>query len=95
MVQCKLGVRERSNRYIANTADRVAWVKPGAFDSRLSAAAWLVMIPAMASFVGMNFTGASTYTSLSGVYREMRVAVPIQAASAVVGVGLWIAGRFF
>jgi hypothetical protein len=34
-------------------------------------AAWLFLIPAVASFVGMNFTGSSTYTSLSGVRKEM------------------------
>ncbi len=67
----------------------------GPFDnSRLGTAAWLLMIPAVASFVAMNFTGASTYTSLSGVRREMRVAVPIQAACAAIGVGMWLVGRF-
>ena len=33
----------------------------------------------------MNFTGSSTFTSLSGVRREMRIAVPLQIAGAVVG----------
>lgn len=44
---------------------------------------------ALASFIAMNFTGTSTYTSLSGVEREMRWAVPMQAASAVVGLICW------
>jgi len=56
--------------------------------------AWLLIIPAVNSFIVMNFTGASTYTSLSGVRREMRVAVPLQVFCAVAGVGLWLAGRF-
>jgi acetyl-CoA decarbonylase/synthase complex subunit gamma len=60
----------------------------------LVAASWGLMVPAVASFVVMNFTGASTYTSLSGVVREMKVAVPVQAAGAVIGVGLWIGGLF-
>ena len=60
----------------------------------LDRAAWLVLAPTVASFMGMNFTGASTFTSLSGVRREMRIAVPIQIAGAVVGVGLWLAARF-
>ena len=55
---------------------------------------WLLIIPAITSFVVMNFTGASTYTSLSGVRREMRIAVPLQLACAALGIGLWIAGRF-
>jgi hypothetical protein len=57
-------------------------------------AAWLLLIGALSSFLTMNFTGASTYTSLSGVKREMRTAVPLQITAAVIGVGLWITGRF-
>ncbi|UCC32576.1 MAG: hypothetical protein JSU86_09885 [Phycisphaerales bacterium] len=71
------------------------WTRPGTFENSASAGAWLLLIPAVVSYVAMNFTGASTYTSLSGVRREMRVAVPVQAACAVIGTGLWLAGRFF
>ncbi len=71
------------------------WAYPGLFDNWLSTVAWVLIIPAVTSFVGMNFTGASTYTSLSGVRREMRVAVPVQAACATIGAGMWLAGRFF
>jgi acetyl-CoA decarbonylase/synthase complex subunit gamma len=56
--------------------------------------AWLLIIPAVSSFIVMNFTGASTYTSLSGVRREMRIAVPAQTIAAIIGLGLWIVGRF-
>ena len=56
--------------------------------------AWLLIIPTVTSFIVMNFTGASTYTSLSGVRREMRIAVPLQLVCAVAGAGLWLAGRF-
>ena len=35
-----------------------------------------LIIPAITSFIVMNFTGSSTYTSLSGVQREMKIAVP-------------------
>jgi acetyl-CoA decarbonylase/synthase complex subunit gamma len=38
----------------------------------------------------MNFTGCSTYTSLSGVKKEMRFAVPLEIAGAVVGLSLWV-----
>jgi acetyl-CoA decarbonylase/synthase complex subunit gamma len=61
---------------------------------RLDTFAWVFIMLAVASFTVMNFTGASTYTSLSGVKREMRVAVPLQLVCALAGVGLWIAGRF-
>jgi len=60
----------------------------------LDSIAWLLMMSAVASVVVMYFTGASTYTSLSGVRREMRIAVPLQLACAVLGLGLWLAGRF-
>ncbi len=63
-------------------------------NSVLEAIAWALMIPAISSFVTMNFTGASTYTSLSGVKKEMRVAVPLQFGFAVIGFGLWTATRF-
>jgi len=42
----------------------------------------------------MNFTGSSTITSLSGVVREMRAALPPIVVGAVLGVGAMIAGAF-
>ncbi|TLM99226.1 MAG: acetyl-CoA synthase subunit gamma [Actinobacteria bacterium] len=47
---------------------------------------------ALASFVAMNFTGSSTFTSPSGVEWEMRRAIPLQIAGAVVGVALMVIG---
>lgn len=55
---------------------------------------WLLLIPALSSFIVMNFTGASTYTSLSGVRKEMRLGVPLQAVAGVLGSILWISARF-
>jgi acetyl-CoA decarbonylase/synthase complex subunit gamma len=72
----------------------IAWGRPSLFSSWPSLAAWAFLMPAVASFLAMNFTGASTYTSLSGVRREMRFAVPVQLAGALLGVGLWIVGLF-
>jgi acetyl-CoA decarbonylase/synthase complex subunit gamma len=43
---------------------------------------------ALASYLAMNFTGSSTYTSPSGVEWEMRRAIPMQVAGALAGVGL-------
>lgn len=62
--------------------------------SGLHVAAWALIVTALNSFLVMNFTGASTYTSLSGVRREMRFAVPAQIAGAVLGLGLWLTGLF-
>jgi acetyl-CoA decarbonylase/synthase complex subunit gamma len=47
---------------------------------------------ALASFIAMNFTGSSTYTSPSGVEREMRRAIPLQLAGAAVGVAAFVIG---
>jgi len=66
----------------------------GLTGSWLHIAAWVLLVPTVASFVVMNFTGASTYTSLSGVLREMRFAVPAQIAGAAIGFGLWLTGLF-
>jgi len=62
---------------------------------RLETAAWVLLMPAIGAFMAMNFTGATTYTSLSGVKREMRFAVPSQIVAATLGFGLWMAARFF
>ncbi len=60
----------------------------------LNVAAWCILIPLTTSVAAMSFTGVTTYTSLSGVRREMKIAVPIQAVATVVGAVLWLAGRF-
>lgn len=52
------------------------------------------VIPAASSFVLMNFTGASTFTSLSGVKKEMRIAVPLQIAGMALGLALWFWALF-
>jgi hypothetical protein len=71
-----------------NGSDLSAW------SSRLDVTAWFVLIPTVAAFLAMNFTGASTYTSLSGVKKEMRWAVPLQISGTVLGLGLWLTSRF-
>ncbi len=51
--------------------------------------AWVFLFGAISSFFAMNFTGASTYTSLSGVLKEMKIAIPIQITLAIVGLVLF------
>ncbi len=70
------------------------WPGPGLFGSWWHAAAWALMVPAITSFAVMNFTGATTFTSLSGVLREMRFAVPAQITGGGVGLILWLTGLF-
>ena len=57
---------------------------------RIETLAWLLIIPAISAFLAMNFTGASTYTSLSGVKKEMRWALPLQIVAITVGMITWI-----
>jgi hypothetical protein len=61
---------------------------------RLEILAWSFLVPAIAAYLAMNFTGASTYTSLSGVKKEMRWAVPLEIAAGVVGLCFWVGSRF-
>ncbi len=67
---------------------------PGSFGSIPAVAAWIFIIPALFSFITLNFTGCSTYTSLSGVEKEMAKAIPVQITAASIGLSLWIVGLF-
>jgi hypothetical protein len=59
-------------------------------DSVLYLVSWLLISGAISSFLTMNFTGASTYTSLSGVRKEMRLFVPLQIVLLLAGLTLFI-----
>lgn len=61
---------------------------------RLELLAWFFLVPAVAAYLAMNFTGSSTYTSLSGVKKEMKWAVPLEIGAGVVGLFLWLGSRF-
>jgi acetyl-CoA decarbonylase/synthase complex subunit gamma len=61
---------------------------------RLETAAWILIIPGVSAYLAMNFTGCSTFTSLSGVKKEMRRAVPAQIAAAALGAIFWITSIF-
>jgi len=70
------------------------WGSLGAWTDRLETPTWCLVIPAISAYLAMNFTGASTYTSLSGVKKEMRLAVPLQVGAGIVGLGLWLGLHF-
>jgi len=61
---------------------------------RVEILAWLLLIPAVSAYLAMNFTGASTCTSLSGVKKEMRWALPLQIGAGIIGLILWIGSHF-
>ena len=61
---------------------------------RLEILAWLFLIPAVSAYLAMNLTGTSTYTSLSGVRKEMRWALPLEIGAGIVGLILWLGSHF-
>ena len=71
----------------------VMW-RRGALDAP-TALALLLAMTAVSSFVAMNFTGATPFTSPSGVEKEMRRALPVQASLTVMAGLLWVGGAFF
>lgn len=58
--------------------------------SLLEKSSWPLITLAVSSWFGMAFTGASTYTSLNGVRKEMLRAMPLQFLSIVCGICLWV-----
>jgi acetyl-CoA decarbonylase/synthase complex subunit gamma len=56
--------------------------------SAMELSAWLLITLAVSSWFGMAFTGATTFTSLNGVRKEMLRAMPVQFLSLVSGIGL-------
>jgi hypothetical protein len=84
-----------------------AFALKGAFWGAVVALSWNLLFPvslmegvglgfisiSIASFMTMNFTGSSTYTSLSGVKKEMKVAIPFQIAFAAIGLVLYLISK--
>jgi hypothetical protein len=54
---------------------------------------WFLIIVTISSFLAMNFTGSSTYTSLSGVKKEMKFSLPVQIGFAIAGIVLQVIGK--
>jgi len=69
---------------LAGGADWSGWTK----------AAFFLALPAVSSFYTLNFTGCTPFTSISGVKKEMRVALPVIGAAIILGLLLLAAGRF-
>ena len=63
-------------------------------DTYLEIISWFLMMGGLSSFLAMNFTGTSTFTSLSGVQKEMKTALPAQIVMASLGVIVWIVSKF-
>jgi len=63
--------------------------------NRLLSAGHLLLFPVISSYLAMNFTGASTYTSPSGVNKEMKKALPWIVGAAALGGALTIGVHLF
>ena len=59
-----------------------------------TATAYLLIFPSVSAFLAMNFTGCSTYTSYSGVIKEMKTAIPLIIVSIAAGIVLLFIGYF-
>lgn len=68
------------------------WVMDHGPATALALILWLTTV---SSYLAMNFTGSTPFTSPSGVEREMRRAIPVQAGATVLAVLLWVGGGFF
>ena len=53
-----------------------------------------LFIVATSSYLAMNFTGATPFTSPSGVEKEMKRFIPVQLITLVISTGLWIYSAF-
>ena len=52
-------------------------------------------LPAVSAFYTLNFTGCTTYTSRSGVQKEMRLGLPLMGSALLASLVLVLAGRLF
>lgn len=59
--------------------------------SVLRGTAWFLLASAGASHMLLSFTGATTFTSPSGVRREVRLALPAQVTVGTIGLVTWTA----
>lgn len=60
----------------------------------LRALGYIFILPAVAAYLAMNFTGSSTFTSFSGVLKEMKIAVPATIISISLGIVLILVNSF-
>lgn len=56
--------------------------------------ALLLWVCSVSSYLGMNFTGSTPFTSASGVEWEMKRAIPLQALATLAAAVFWTIGPF-
>jgi len=60
----------------------------------LKAVTYMLVLPSLSAYFSMNFTGSSTFTSLSGVDKEMRIALPLMIIAVAAGIILTLVNDF-
>ena len=60
----------------------------------VEALALLLITMVISSYLAMNFTGSTPFTSPSGVEKEMRKAIPLQAAVTLIALVAWVGAAF-
>jgi hypothetical protein len=55
----------------------------------------LLFTTVISSYLAMNFTGSTPFTSPSGVEKEMRRAIPVQVIAVIACVTFWIVAAFY
>jgi len=60
----------------------------------LEALALILFTTAISSYLAMNFTGSTPFTSPTGVEKEMRKAIPLQAVAVLLAAVVWVATPF-
>jgi hypothetical protein len=63
--------------------------------SSLEILALVLFSTAISSYAAMNFTGATPYTSPSGVEKEMKQGIPVQLVFVVVALISWVGAPFW
>lgn len=64
------------------------------FESYYLTAIVLVFFPLLSSYLALQFTGASTYTNLSGVKKELKYGLPLYIGGTIIAVLLAVAYKF-
>jgi hypothetical protein len=66
----------------------------GANITKLEVLTLFLLTTAVSSYAAMNFTGATPFTSPSGVEKEMRRGIPLQMLAVVIAIIAWVATPF-
>lgn len=69
------------------------WLSAGQMNT-LEGPALLIWVTVLSSYLAMNFTGATPFTSPTGVEHEMRRGIPLQSIATAIALLLWLCSPF-